>query len=83
MRAGLVVGAVLLLALSVACIVSTVVEMARGAFGMGSWRFLGALVFHPLTGLAGLLLLHLACRRGKDAAASPAVGSATGEEGRP
>jgi len=42
MRSALVAGALVLLALSLACIGSTVVEMARGTLGMGSWRFWGA-----------------------------------------
>ena len=57
MRKGYVVGAVVALGLSLACIISTAVEVARGMCGLGSWRFWGAVAFHVATALAGVFLL--------------------------
>ncbi len=75
------VGAVVLLALSVACITTTVVEMARGAVAMGSGEFWGALVFHPVAGLCGLLLLY-AVRPRKAASPAGAGEGPAAEEGQ-
>ena len=81
-RPSCLVGAIVLLALSVACITATVIEMACGAFGMGSGKLWGALVFHPVTGLCGLLLLHAVRSRKTVSGAGAGDPGAAAEEGQ-
>jgi hypothetical protein len=80
-RTTCLVGAVVLMGLSVVCIAATVVEMARGAYGMGSARFWEALVFHPVAGLCGLLLLHAVRSRRPGSAAGGGQDVAAAQEG--
>ena len=68
MRTGYLAGGVVLLALSLVCIVTTVVGMAAGQYGMGARRAIAAYVFHPVTGLAGLACLFKAVPRRAPAA---------------
>ena len=61
MCVGRLVGAIVLFVLSIGCIAHTVVEMARGEYGMGSGRLWGAVAFHAVTAILASLLLHSAC----------------------
>ena len=47
-----------LFVVSVGCITTAVVDMARGEFGLWAGKFWGAVVFHVLTMIAGLACLE-------------------------
>ena len=61
MCVGRLIGAIVLFVLSIGCIAGTVVDMARGEYGMGAGRLWGAVVFHSVTAVLASLLLHNAC----------------------
>jgi len=61
MCVGRLVGAIVLFVLSIGCITVTVIEMARGEYGMGSAKLWGAVGFHVVTAILGVLLLQGAC----------------------
>jgi hypothetical protein len=70
--------AAILLALSLACIATTVVKMAQGHWTTGSWQVWAAFVFHPVTALAALLLL-CAARPAEAAKPAPETAAASPE----
>ena len=60
MNKRLLLGSVVFFALSLLCICSTTWRIVQGSVAMWSTYFWIAMVFHPVTGLIGLLLLDLA-----------------------
>jgi len=56
----LLIGSVVFFALSLLCICSTTWRIVQGSVAMWSTYFWVAMVFHPTTGLIGLLLLDMA-----------------------
>ena len=58
----LVAGTVVLL-LSIVCIGGTVIEMAKGEYGLGAARFWGAAGFHAVSGVVAALLLAKGCQK--------------------
>ena len=63
MHKGRLVGAIVLLAASLVCIISTTIEVVRGQYGLASVNFAGAVVFHAVTALLGTILLAKAHAR--------------------
>jgi len=68
MKTVCLVVAVALLAVSLACITQTVVEVIRKSFGMWTLRFWGAVAFHVVTAVVGAILLAAARRKDTPAA---------------
>ena len=62
MHKGWLIGSVIVFALSLACIGTTVVEMIQGKYGMNSLDFWGAVIFHPVTAIVAAFLLVKASR---------------------
>lgn len=57
MHKGLLVAAMVLLAVSLVCIIGTTVEVIRRDYAMATGKFAGAAVFHAVTALAAAILL--------------------------
>jgi hypothetical protein len=57
MHRGYLITSLALFAVSFLCIGDTAVGVIRGAFGMDTWYFWGAVVFHPATAIAASFLL--------------------------
>ena len=60
MYIGYLIGSIILFVLSPVCIGTTVTQVIRREYGMGSLNFWGAVVFHVVTAIIAVLLLDRA-----------------------
>lgn len=57
MHIGYLIGAIVSFLLSLGCIISTMIEITQGKYGLMTTNFWGAVIFHGLTAILGLWLL--------------------------
>lgn len=60
MHTGYLIGSIILFVLSLGCIGTTVTQVIRREFGLGSMNFWGAVVFHVVTAIIAVFLLDRA-----------------------